>query len=64
MHFDARQIRDVNEAVNRELDAILPASGIRPGDRVAVGVGSRGIDRLAAIIQAVCGRLQALGRGR
>jgi hypothetical protein len=61
MHFDARQIQDVNQAVNRELDAILPASGIRPGDRVAVGVGSRGIDQLAAIVQAVCGRLQELG---
>jgi len=61
MHFDARQIKDVNEAVNRELDAILPVSGIRPGDRVAVGVGSRGIDQLAAIVQAVCGRLQDLG---
>lgn len=61
MHFDVRQIQDLHQAVNRELDAILPASGIRPGDRVAVGVGSRGIDQLAAIVQAVCGRLQALG---
>jgi hypothetical protein len=61
MHFDARQIQDVSAAVNRELDAILPASGIRPGQRVAVGVGSRGIDRLSAIVRTVCGRLQGLG---
>lgn len=56
MHFDAQQIQDVNETMSRELDAILPASGIRPGDREAIGVGNRGIDQLAAIVLDVCGR--------
>lgn len=61
MHYRAEQIRDVPAAVNREMDSVLPASGIRAGDRVAVGVGSRGIDQLGAIVGTVCTRLKAMG---
>ena len=58
MNFSRQAIADVAEAVHRELDALLPASGIRPGDRVAVGVGSRGIDQREIIVRAA-----AAGRG-
>ena len=61
MHYRAKQIRDVPAAVIREMDSVLPASGIRAGDRVAVGVGSRGIDQLGAIVRTVCARLKAMG---
>ncbi|MCU0559589.1 MAG: hypothetical protein MUD16_05280 [Desulfobacterales bacterium] len=61
MRFRAEQIKDLPAAVNREMDSVLPASGIRAGDRVAVGVGSRGIDQLGVIVRAVCKRIKALG---
>ena len=34
---------------------------IRPGQRIAIGVGSRGIGNLAEIVAALVGQLQALG---
>ncbi len=61
MHYRAEQIRDIAAAVNREMEAVLPGSGIRAGNRVAVGVGSRGIDQLGVIVRTVCARLQAMG---
>jgi len=61
MNFNREAIGDVAAAVNRALDGVLPASGIRAGDRVAVGVGSRGIDQLAAMVRAVCLRLREAG---
>jgi hypothetical protein len=61
MNFNRQSIEDVAAAVNRELDRLLPQSGIRAGDRVAVGVGSRGIDRLDVIVRTVCARLKQAG---
>ena len=61
MNFSREAIDDVEAAVNRELDRLLPLSGIRAGDRVAVGVGSRGIDRLEIIVRTVCARLRQAG---
>jgi hypothetical protein len=61
MHFSRRHQEDVAAALNRELDTVLPESGIRSGDRVAVGVGSRGIDQLPAMVRAVCLRLRDIG---
>jgi hypothetical protein len=61
MNFSREAIDDVPAAVNRALDGVLGPGGIRAGDRVAVGVGSRGIDRLAAIVRAVCLRLREAG---
>jgi hypothetical protein len=61
MHFSREALDDVAASVGREIDALLPASGIRSGDRVAVGVGSRGIDQLETIVRAVCARLRQAG---
>jgi len=61
MNFSCQAIDDVEAAVNQELDGLLPQSGIRAGDRVAVGVGSRGIDRLEIIVRTVCARLRQAG---
>ncbi len=61
MDFSRQAIDDVEPAVNQELDRLLPQSGIRAGDRVAVGVGSRGIDRLEVIVRTVCTRLRQAG---
>lgn len=37
-----------------QLKKEISAARIRPGDTVAVGVGSRGIDRLAEVVQITC----------
>ena len=54
-------IRDVGEAVDRELNRMLAHGVIRRSQRVAVGVGSRGIDRLAEMVAALCGGLRRHG---
>ncbi len=61
MHYRAETLDDLSGAVARELNALLPQSGIRAGDRVAVGVGSRGIDRLCHLVKALCDRLREIG---
>ncbi len=61
MHYRQERIDDLPAAVDRELDLVLPQSGIRCRDRVAVGVGSRGIDQLPVIVRTVCARLRSMG---
>jgi hypothetical protein len=52
-NFPDRRIRDVRGAVSREL-AQSPFGGrLQPGARVAIGVGSRGISNIAAIVRSV-----------
>ena len=47
-------LTDVSSAVKAALASVWAESGIRPGDRVAVGVGSRGITRLPEMVRALC----------
>ncbi len=55
------QIDDPETAVIRALDPVLPASGIQAGQRVAVGIGSRGIANLPLMTRALCRRLMKIG---
>ncbi|MEE4608540.1 MAG: hypothetical protein V2L15_06600 [Desulfobacteraceae bacterium] len=54
-------LRDVATAVRQALNTVLPRSGIRAGHSVAVAVGSRGIDRLAEMVAALCAGLKDWG---
>jgi hypothetical protein len=54
-------LTDVAAAVTREMTAVLPESGIKAGDRVAVCVGSRGIDQLPVMIRAMCEGIKVAG---
>jgi hypothetical protein len=54
-------ITDVAEAITREMRAILPESGIKGEDRVALCVGSRGIHQLPVMIRAMCEAIKAVG---
>jgi hypothetical protein len=54
-------ITDVARAVAREMNAVLPASGIKAGDRVAICVGSRGINELPTMVRAMCEQIKAVG---
>lgn len=55
------QIDDPEAAINRALESVLPASGIQSGQRVAVGIGSRGIANLPLMARALCRRLMEIG---
>lgn len=52
---------DVPGAVQRELRRIFAHTAIRPGARVAITAGSRGIRDLAAVIRAVVNELKSRG---
>lgn len=52
---------DVEAAVAREFARSGIGDQVRPGMRVAVGVGSRGLARLATLVQAVIRELRARG---
>jgi hypothetical protein len=52
-HFPDHRILDIPDEVRRQLSTSGFATRLRPGARVAIGVGSRGIANLAAIVRAV-----------
>lgn len=59
--FDAGRIEDVPAAVRRELDRPDIRAKLRPGMRIAITAGSRGIDNLAIIIKEVAAFLKENG---
>ena len=54
-------ITNVATAVGEQLARSEIRASIRPGQRIAIGVGSRGIARLPEIVAALVGELRALG---
>src|SRR5438128_1946091 len=54
-------IRDIRAAVREQMERSGARTMVRPGQRIAVGVGSRGIGRLPEIVAALVGELRALG---
>src|SRR5260370_4847636 len=52
-NFPDRALRDVVGEVGRQLGASGFSSRLKPGARVALGVGSRGISNIATIVRAV-----------
>ncbi|MEK7406318.1 MAG: hypothetical protein AAB225_14545 [Acidobacteriota bacterium] len=52
-HFPDLSVPDIPAEVNRELARCAFAARLKPGSRVAIGVGSRGIANLATIVRAV-----------
>jgi hypothetical protein len=50
---------DIPKAIGGEFDKLRPF--IHPDDRIAVGVGSRGITNLAPIVSAVIGQIKRIG---
>jgi len=60
-HFDTAHLDDVPAAVERQLAGLKLDARIRPGQTVAVAVGSRGIANLAVIVRAAVDHLRRLG---
>lgn len=59
--FEADSITDIPAAVSREFKKSAIAGRVKPGQRVAVCAGSRGIANLPVIIRAVVDNFKALG---
>ena len=60
-HFDAPTLEDVAGAVRAEVASLPLSSRVRPGQSVAISVGSRGIANIALIIKTLVEELKALG---
>jgi len=52
-HFPDRSVNDIPGAIRQELGSAGFGSRLRPGSRVAIGVGSRGIANISQIVRAV-----------
>jgi hypothetical protein len=52
-NFPDRSLRDVPGAVRQELARSPFGARLKPGARVAIGVGSRGISNIAAVVRSV-----------
>jgi hypothetical protein len=59
--FDTTAIEDIDAAIDTVLHASPLSRRVTPGQRVAIAVGSRGIDRLATIVAATVRALKAVG---
>lgn len=52
-HFPDRRLQDIPGEVQKQLAAAGFGSRLKPGSRVAIGVGSRGIRNIATIVRSV-----------
>jgi len=51
--FPDRRVADISSTVQKELAASRFGENLKPGARIAIGVGSRGIANVASIVRAV-----------
>ncbi len=61
MDYPHHGLKKIDVTLNKTLDSVLNQVPIKPGESVAVCVGSRGIDRLPEIIQIICKKLNEIG---
>ncbi|MFM7173120.1 MAG: hypothetical protein ACKO4U_08800 [Caldilinea sp.] len=60
-HFERPQLADVSAAAYAEVARGLQELGARPGERVAIGAGSRGIRDLVPVLRATVAACRASG---
>ncbi|MDA8216773.1 MAG: lactate racemase domain-containing protein [Dehalococcoidales bacterium] len=59
--IETPEIKDVPEAVKRELERVNLAERIKPGMRVCITVGSRGISSVAEVAATIAAEVKRLG---
>ncbi len=59
--FEGPRVHDIPRAVRETIASLHLAERVKPGQRVAITAGSRGIANIDQITQAVVGELKALG---
>lgn len=52
-HFPDRRVHDIPATIARELGGSDVTASLKPGARIAIGVGSRGIANIATIVRSV-----------
>jgi hypothetical protein len=60
-HFEAPTVDDIPGTVQTQIDGLNLSSKVNKGDSVAVTVGSRGINNIAAITKGIVDALKGLG---
>ena len=60
-HFEAPEVKDVPGTVRAQIAGLGLAARVKKGDAVAVTVGSRGVNHIADIAQAIVASLRELG---
>lgn len=60
-HFDGPRVDDCAARTAETLSSLAIGDRVRPGQSVAVGVGSRGITNLSTIVRATVDHLKSLG---
>ncbi|MCA9096724.1 MAG: DUF2088 domain-containing protein, partial [Planctomycetaceae bacterium] len=60
-HFQATRVEDISRTVRQELSKLNLGEKLKPGQTVAVTVGSRGIANIAAITKAIVEHVKSLG---
>lgn len=59
--FDRTSVQDIRRTVGEELTKLSLRETLRPGNRVAITAGSRGISHIALILKTIVEYLNALG---
>lgn len=60
-HFISDRIEEASAVLTAQLEALSSCREIKPGERIAITGGSRGIDRIDEITKTVCDLLKAKG---
>jgi hypothetical protein len=60
-HFDAPTLDDIPAAVRQEVASLELSGKVKPGESVAISVGSRGIANIALIIKSLVEELKGIG---
>ena len=59
--FDDRNIKEIAGAVHKEFEKEKIRNKIRPGMRIAITAGSRGLDRIQELLKAIVDEVKELG---
>ena len=60
-HFEAPTVDDIPGTVRDEVARLELGSQVKPGESIAISVGSRGIANIALIVKSLANELKALG---
>ncbi len=60
-HFEAPTLEDISGAVRQEVETLNLSSKVKPGQSVAISVGSRGIANIALIVKSLVEALKDIG---
>lgn len=59
--FPRKRIDNIPDEVNKQLDYLLSQNNLKPGSKIAITAGSRGIQNIVLIYKAVVQRLKGAG---